>query len=126
MSNPKSNAAYAAIVAEADRVGWPTSHRAHDLETVDKALIEKHPGQPFAWILRDGGTHFATPGIRGNWSTSADHFPLSVASAFGHENCRFYWWDGLRLIKLRTAVELSARLKKATADMDPIVAWEGC
>lgn len=81
-----------ALVAEAARVGWPTSYE-RDLTQIDRVILqERDPSLPFGWILREMGTHLFFPEWRQmrGWS--------SIAECFGREpGHRFYRWDGRTL-----------------------------
>lgn len=90
---------YKALVAEAKRVGWPTSY-AEDLTKHDqRSCCYRDPRLPFGWILRESGTHFvpaeSAVDKRPPGSAYADIMRGSYASVEG--SCKFYIWDGVSL-----------------------------
>ena len=92
---------YQALVAESDAVGWPTRFET-DLTKWDReALSERDPSLPFAWVLRPDGTGLILPSDLTPFAKSgASYVARAHADAFGIENCRFYWWDGVALRKV--------------------------
>jgi hypothetical protein len=105
-----------AIVAEAERIGWPLQYR-RDLYVHDRALLAQlDPSVPFLWIIREGGTHlYGATFTDDRPGRDASHFAKSVASTFA-EPCHFYTWDGRRLWEHATpddAAEAMAELKRA-------------
>jgi hypothetical protein len=91
-----------AIVAEAERVGWPRDYRA-DLFVHDRAALDKRePSVPFLWVLRDSGSSLFFVGERDGVGHDAAHFATSVPEIFGAPSCRLYTWDGTRLHAHRT------------------------
>lgn len=53
---PTNKHGYAAILAEAERLGWPKYHR-YDLTEIDRqALLEDRPTTEFWWIVTEFGT----------------------------------------------------------------------
>ena len=107
---------YEALLAEAQRVGWPERFET-DLTTHDRAALEKRdPALPFAWVLNRAATYLAFPSpspVDGAGHYAQD-MPAICARAFGREDCRWYWWDGLALHEVETAEQL-AELLRASA-----------
>lgn len=103
---------YEALLAEADRVGWPEQFRT-DLTVHDRTfLASRDPALPFAWVLGRGATYLVYPGRRpiDGAGHRAEDMPACCAHSFGRENCRWYWWDGRALRELPSASALSAQL----------------
>ena len=102
-----SRRAYLALSQEAGAVGWPT-HFREDLTVHDRHACEEWgPDQPFAWILRDHGTHMvaALDGpIDSTGQTAWGHIRACFADDGRH---RFYSWDGRRLRELPNAEALA-------------------
>jgi len=98
--DPYHRRAYLAISQEAGAVGWPMHYR-EDLTVHDRGLCEKtDPSMPFAWILRESGTHLmvidADPADR-----SGNTVHGLIRNCFGPgswgDAARFYKWDGHKL-----------------------------
>jgi hypothetical protein len=112
-SNTRNPRHYGALLAEAERVGWPERFRT-DLTEHDRLELSRHePTEPFAWVLSDGATYLVFPSrapIDG-----AGHYahecPAFCESSFGRENCRFYWWDGLALQDVGASERLAECLR---------------
>lgn len=67
---PLNAVAYAAIYAQAERLGWPECFRDdleyHDAGRLGQIPFEYRPeldGIPFVWTVRSSGTHFVTPPV---------------------------------------------------------------
>jgi hypothetical protein len=108
------NAAYAALLVEAERVGWPERFQTDLTEHDQRTLAERRPTDPFAWVLSNGATYLVFPSavpIDGA-GTYAHRRPRACAESFGRENCRWYWWDGARLIAEETPEALANRLEE--------------
>jgi hypothetical protein len=113
------NAAYAALLAESERVGWPERFQS-DLTEHDRAsLAERCPTDAFAWVLSQGATYlvFPSPVPIDGAGTYAHRMPRACAESFGRENCRWYWWDGARLVAVDSAEALAGRLEEAGEGM---------
>lgn len=84
--------AYHAISQEAGAVGWPTSY-SEDLTVHDRrTCAERDASVPFAWILRECGTHII--------AADADGAKLILncfAPGSWGDKARYYTWDGRRL-----------------------------
>jgi hypothetical protein len=108
---------YRAIVAAAEQVGWPLKFRT-DLTKHDRAfLAEREPSKPFSWILHEGGTHIYAPGIIDGVGHKASSRARAVAETFSQYTCRFYLWDGARLIECATADELDSRMAQIEEEL---------
>jgi hypothetical protein len=91
-----------AILAEAERVGWPVKYR-RDLYVHDRAYLNQlDPSIPFVWILREHGTHLNDVTYVDGVGHDAVHFAESVPRIFSSERCRVYTWDGRYLRKHQT------------------------
>jgi hypothetical protein len=91
-----------AIVAEAERVGWPLHYR-RDLYVHDRASIaHTSASEPFLWVLRECGTHFCPVSFVDGVGHGASHFAESVPQIFGPKVCRLYSWDGRTLREHKT------------------------
>jgi hypothetical protein len=70
-----------------------------DLIHHDRRAIDRNPGQPFAWIVRDSGTHLVwcdTDANYGEFGRDAVAAVRCVLDVF--EDVRgLYFWDGSRL-----------------------------
>lgn len=91
--------AYLAISEEAGAVGWP-KHFAEDLTVHDRRQLgTMDPSQPFAWILRESGTHIIT--LVEDGRDRAYHAGKFIRDCFGPgswgDQARYYTWDGSRL-----------------------------
>lgn len=102
-------AAYAAMLAESTRVGWPLRF-ASDLTTHDRAATEAiDRATPLLWALYDGGTFLCK--VTKQPIDRAGHFawdaPAFVVRSCGDET-RFYLWDGVTLRALASAEDARA------------------
>ena len=108
---------YDALLAESDRTGWPVVFRT-DLTEHDRAtLTRRSPADSFAWVLSRHATYLVYPSRRpidgaGHY---AQDMPAICAQAFGRDNCRWYWWDGVRLLDVGSPEALGERLHEASA-----------
>ena len=79
---------YAAIQAEARRLGWPTSYR-DDLEKHDREILTRNDApQTFGWGIYDMGTNFYHPNSLEN---------IYWACVRSQSGDAFYWYDGTQL-----------------------------
>jgi hypothetical protein len=100
--------AFRAILAEADRIGWPVAFRT-DLDH-DADFIARQAPPAFVWIISPCGTHIiaatdATTGplqVRGTEPLYSSRELDCIARAFEPEK-RFFTWDGLRLAEVTLA-----------------------
>ena len=104
--------AYAALLGAAELAGWPSSF-LRDLTVYDRDFLAKLPeGAPFAWVLRETGTHIVA--ANGQRIDGAGHrasqYPRMVADAFGAPRCRWFFWNGSALEELASAGELATRI----------------
>lgn len=88
-----------------------------DLIHHDRMAIDRNPGQPFAWIVRDSGTHLVwcdTDANYGEFGRDAIAAVRCILDVF--EDTRgLYFWNGSRL-----SGPLSARaLEHLVRDSDP-------
>ena len=113
------SAAYAALLAESARVGWPERFKTDLTEHDQRTLSERRPTDAFAWVLSQGATYlvFPSPLPIDGAGTYAHWMPRACARSFGRENCRWYWWDGARLIAVESAEALGNRLEEAGEGM---------
>ncbi len=113
------NTAYAALLAESERVGWPERFPTDLTEHDHAALAKRSSTEAFAWVLSQGATYlvFPSPLPIDGAGTYAHWMPRACARSFGRENCRWYWWDGARLIAEESAEALASRLEKAGEGM---------
>ena len=100
MTDP-SLAAYAAILAEARRLGIPKFFKT-DLSAHDRRdIAAKPPGMPFIWAVYLEGTHIVWPDVvrdprdRRNNLNSPASIVRCLADTFA--GAKFYAWDGLAL-----------------------------
>jgi len=106
---------YAALVAKAAEIGWPTSF-ATDLTTHDRATLERRsPALPFLWVLRASGTQLVLPstGPIDGVGHRAWEVPAFIANAFGAADCLWFWWNGSALERIADAKEAARRLRDA-------------
>ena len=104
---------YAAILAEANRVGWPETFR-RDVTVHDRAALAKRdPSEPFGWVLSCLGTYLVFPSTGlVDAKHRPDEMPQIVCDAFGEDDCRFYWWDGRSLCDVKLPEVLAERLRE--------------
>ena len=112
---------YAAIVVEAERVGWPTGYR-RDLYVHDRNACARLPADvPFVFVLRENGTHLFPVTYRDGAGHGAPHFAVPCPAIFRYERSRVYTWDGSRLTAHRTpeaAAERARELESAYLGRD--------
>jgi hypothetical protein len=113
--NERTMQHYDALVVESQRTGWPERFPT-DLTTHDQAkLSTRDAREAFAWVLARDATYLVYPSRRP--IDGAGHYayemPRSCKSAFGADNCRWYWWDGANLLEVGSAEALSERLEEA-------------
>lgn len=105
-----------AIVAEAQRVGWPLAYR-RDLFVCDRRFLARVPADvPFVFMLRECGTclYLATTDRIDDYHYAWDA-PRFVSKTFGADRVRYYTWDGSRLREHRTP-ETAAEATRAVAN----------
>lgn len=89
--------AYIAILEASKAMGWPKRFRS-DLTTHDRGAIDRlPPGMPFAWGLRDRGTHLFRADCQDGSGHRSPDFPRFVEGAFGPLATCWFFWDGSRL-----------------------------
>lgn len=82
---------YDAIVAAAEKIGWPTCYK-DDLFLHDKNACEQHSeNRPFAWSVRETGTHliYGDSEFDRSWGRAA-------ANSDG-DRARYFVWNGTSL-----------------------------
>jgi hypothetical protein len=98
--DPWYRRAYLALSQEAGAVGWPKSFR-EDLTVHDRRQCEQmDPRTPFAWILRECGTHMVSvqpEPIDGVGNTGASLIRDCFAPGSWGDKARYYTWDGRTL-----------------------------
>ncbi len=113
---------FAAIVAAARAKGWPESFET-DVSKCDRAhLAGVDPSHPFAWGLREGGSHIipagpyaAEPAQYGRGLDYDGQLAVQCqADAFGETV--WYFWDGIALIpcslaEVKRRLQISYRLR---------------
>lgn len=101
-----------AILAESSRVGWPVrfaTDLGHDATVIESLL----PREPFAWSLREDGTHIGRVVDKSlRTSTRSQLTMRMVADTFGSEACRCYVWDGSVLHPAQSAEAADIRLRE--------------
>jgi len=108
---------YRALTAKADEIGWPLRFRT-DLTKHDRAFVTKHEAdRPFIWVLRDSGTHLAYPGIIDGVRHRASGYARMVAESFGAAKCKFFIWDGQKLVEYATADAADARMAEIEEEL---------
>lgn len=99
-----------AILAESSRVGWPVrfaTDLGHDATVIESLL----PREPFAWCLREDGTHIGRVVDKSLHTSSRSQLTMRmVADAFGADSCRCYVWDGSTLHTEDSAEHADRRL----------------
>ena len=106
---------YDALLAEADRIGWPERFRTDLTEHDRLALSRRRSTEAFAWVLSRDATYLVFPSrlpIDGA-GHYAHEMRRSCREAFGAENCRWYWWDGAQLTDARSPEALAEHLRCA-------------
>jgi len=102
--------AYRALTAKAAEIGWPLKFRT-DLTKHDRASVAtRDADRSFMWVLRDSGTHLAYPGVVDGVGHRASHYARMVADSFGAAQCKFFIWDGARLVEFASADAADARM----------------
>jgi hypothetical protein len=101
------NPAYAALLNVARTTECLASFRS-DLIHHDRRAIDRNPGHPFVWIVRDCGTHLVwcdTDANYGEFGRDAIAAVRCIIDIF--EDTRgLYFWDGVRLHGPLSAREL--------------------
>jgi hypothetical protein len=94
----ESHRHFIAILGEAWRVGWPKIFRG-DVEYHDmRALAERDPRLPFAWMLRETGSSIILPNEEAGARDPAHVFAVNRSFINAQDDdARLYWWDGRRL-----------------------------
>ena len=113
-----------ALLAEADRIGWPERFRTDLTEHDRSTLSRRESTEPFAWVLSRSATYLVFPNRRpidgaGHY---AHEMPTSCREAFGRDNCRWYWWDGTGLVDVGSPEALAEHLRWAASGRDRDVA----
>jgi hypothetical protein len=103
MTRTANMKAYAEMVRVAEELGLPR-HYSFDLYKHDKKVLEDELDMPFAWCLRECGTHLVWPDSVFLCGTSRYNKPSSahveaIVRIFETEQ-HWYWWDGVRLRKV--------------------------
>jgi hypothetical protein len=99
---------YAAIKAEADRLGWPESYRT-DLTKHDRGILaRKDAPQRFGWSIRATGTDFYHPNCI--WAVRW----ARVMYQSHDKTQRYYWYDGMAL----SSVSLDELIERLCQTLD--------
>lgn len=83
-------APYAAMMAESERIGWPTAYQ-RDLTVHDVNYLAQYQPDEFLWIVRDSGTHLFSPSD-GRPLESALQWLTATVRTYGLNNLRMYIW----------------------------------
>jgi hypothetical protein len=105
--------AFALMAAEAERHGWP-EHYIADLTDHDRCTLAvkwKDHTAPFAWVLRNLGTHLVDPYPAPESNEPRQHFIrcARLGEIFSREH-KYYVWDGSRLVECKTPSTADERL----------------
>lgn len=120
-----TNAAYTALKAEADAVGWPLAYTS-DLFRDWQATQRRGAGQPFVWVLREHGTDLLwLEGAPGPDRAFAVAWGRALADARHGTAHRWYVWSGrtLRPVAPDRALEALQRpggLLRQIAAVEPV------
>lgn len=109
----KESNAFAALQAQADVIGWPTSFES-DLNHDRNLIAAMLPREPFAWCLRPDGTHM---GLADKASVSAPQrlTMVMVAEAFRGSEFRWFVWDGNSLQSVDSPGAADSRIDELAA-----------
>jgi hypothetical protein len=105
---------YNALLAESERIGWPTRHK-RDLVEIDREMLESYPPHlPFLWMVREGGTYLCTIKEKPN-TDKAHEVALNVGITTKERKDSehlWYGWDGQgKLWRIQDEEELDSFLK---------------
>lgn len=122
--SPWSRRHYLALVEVSQRTGYPQEYR-EDLTVHDRHACEVlDPAQPFAWVLRESGTHICPvqfAPIDGAETRAWTYIAgFGGARAYFSGACLFYGWDGSRLRPFDTAEALAKWVKGEAYMMEPV------
>lgn len=108
-----------ALLKESYQVGWPRLFKG-DVEYHDmRALAERDARLPFVWMLRETGSSIILPDEDIS-KREIDHC-MSVWRVFikaQDEDCRLYWWDGVKLHRIADKEVLTALLANSATPAD--------
>lgn len=86
--------AYQALVRVSNDIGWPVSFRT-DLTKHDRgALKDWGDDQPFAWCLREDGTHLVHPDARYGVHQHKRSWDFARCIQETFRGCRWFVWRG--------------------------------
>jgi len=111
---------YLALASEAGAVGWPSSYR-EDLTVHDRrSCEERDPREPFAWILRECGTHIIS--VQPDPLDKAGNTGAGlIRDCFGPgswgDRARYYTWDGSKLREVADHKALAAWVETTAASI---------
>jgi hypothetical protein len=118
--DPWYRRAWLALSREADAVGWPTSYR-EDLTVHDRSACgARDPGEPFAWILRERGTHIVnvqTDPLDPSGNTGASLIRDCFGPGSWGDAARYYTWDGRALREVADHRALAAWVESTVRAM---------
>lgn len=121
------NPAYVALLNVARTTDCLTRFRS-DLVHHDRIAIDREPGEPFAWVVRDSGTHLvwcdtdANYGEHGRDAIAALRCILSI-----FEDVRgLYFWDGSRLSGPLSARDLECHITASDSYRNQHEEWCPC
>lgn len=96
-ARPALRGPYRAITRQAKKLGWPAAFR-RDLTRWDRrALMARDAAAPFAWAVRECGTHLMFPDRERRYGVAAE-IARTIDRTLGPT--RWFWWDGHALAEI--------------------------